>query len=195
MLRVAKLIPQTSAEGPFERCALWVAGCDLACPGCCNPALFDPLEVEPTSPGELMQVLDRVQRAGVEGVTLLGGEPLQQSEGVAWFAEQAQARGLGVIVFTGYTLEQAQGLPNFGEVWRNLDTLIDGRFDRHQLERHRRFIGSANQRLHHRSSRYQAPKLWQGRQRIEVRVDSNGRIEAHGLPRSVARLTRALSSS
>lgn len=194
MLRIAKVIPQTTAEGPFERCALWVAGCDLACPGCCNPALFDPNSVEPTSATELTGLLDRVCGAGVEGITVLGGEPLQQPQGLAWLASAAQACGLGVIVFTGYTLEQARERTGFDEVWANVDTLIDGRFDAHQPELRRRFIGSANQRLHHRTPRYAAPELWRGPQRIEVRVDASGGIEVHGLPKSVSRLTRALSS-
>ncbi|MGH1346899.1 MAG: 4Fe-4S single cluster domain-containing protein [Nannocystales bacterium] len=194
MLRIAKVIPQTSAEGPFERCAVWVAGCNLACPGCCNPALFPADAGESASATRLCALLDQVQAAGAEGVTVLGGEPLQQPAGLAWFVEQAQARELGVIVFTGYTLEQAQQRPDFERIWANLDTLIDGRFDARQPEQHRRFIGSANQRLHHRTTRYNAEKLWRGVQRIEVRVDRDGRIEAHGLPRSVSRLTRALSS-
>ncbi|MBV1856924.1 MAG: radical SAM protein [Nannocystaceae bacterium] len=194
MLRIAKVIPQTTAEGPFERCAIWVAGCDLACPGCCNPLLFDPNSVEPTAAADLLQLLDGAQAAGVEGITVLGGEPLQQPHGLAWFVRAAQARGLGVIAFTGYTLKQAQERPAFDEIWANLDTLIDGRFDRHQPELRRRFIGSSNQCLHHRTTRYAAPELWRGPQRIEVHVDSDGGIEVHGLPRSVSRLTRALSS-
>lgn len=194
MLRVAKVIPQTTAEGPFERCALWVAGCDLACPGCCNPALFDPNSVEPTPSAMLVGLLDRVREAGAEGITVLGGEPLQQPQGLAWLAAAAQARGLGVIVFTGYTLDQAQAVPAFERVWSSLDTLIDGRFDARAPELRRRFMGSANQRLHHRTARYASPELWQGPQRIEVRVDRDGEVEVHGLPQSVSRLTRALSS-
>lgn len=194
VLRVAKVIPQTTAEGPFERCALWVAGCDLACPGCCNPALFDPSSVEPTSAAALQNLLDRVCGAGVEGITVLGGEPLQQPQGLAWLASAAQARGLGVIAFTGYTLQEARKLSAFDEVWASLDTLIDGRFDAHKPELRRRFIGSANQRLHHRTPRYAEAELWRGPQRIEVRVDPSGGVEVHGLPKSVSRLKRALSS-
>ncbi len=194
MLRVAKVISQTTAEGPFERCALWVAGCDLACPGCCNPALFDANAAEPTSEDGLRSLLDRACDAGVEGITVLGGEPLQQPVGLAWLSKHAQARDLGVIVFTGYTLEQAQQRPGFDTLWANLDTLIDGRFDVHQPELVRRFIGSANQRLHHRTPRYADPQLWRGPKRIEVRVDAEGSIEVHGLPHSVSRLTRVLSS-
>ncbi len=192
MLRVAKVIPQTTAEGPFERCALWVAGCDLACPGCCNPALFDPDSVDPFEPGALLELLDRVHGAGVEGLTVLGGEPLQQPEGLAWLLEQAKRLELGVIVFTGYELEEAERHPSFNRIWANLDTLVDGRFDARQPELRRRFIGSANQRLHHRTQRYADPALWHGPQRVEVRVDVDGHVEVHGLPRPVSRLTRAL---
>lgn len=192
MLRVAKVIPQTTAEGPFERCAVWVAGCDLACPGCCNPGLFDATSTAPTSSVDLIGLLERAHRAGVEGVTVLGGEPLQQPDGLAWFCERAQHLGLGVIVFTGYTLQRAQTHPTFDRLWSQIDTLVDGPFDARQPERQRRFIGSANQALHHRTPRYAAPALWRGPQRIEVRVDVHGQIEVHGLPRVVSRLTRAL---
>ena len=137
-------------------------------------------------------MLDRARDAQVEGITVLGGEPLQQPVGLSWLAAQAQARGLGVIVFTGYTLEQAQHLDGLSLLWGNLDTLIDGPFDRYQPETRRRFIGSANQRLHHRTQRYAAPELWNGPQRIEVRIDAQGEVEVHGLPRSVSRLTRVL---
>jgi anaerobic ribonucleoside-triphosphate reductase activating protein len=39
-LQVAYSVACTEAEGPFRRHALWLQGCTLACPGCCNPELF-----------------------------------------------------------------------------------------------------------------------------------------------------------
>lgn len=189
MLRVARIIPKTSAEGPFERCAIWVAGCDLACPGCCNPELFDPASGTPTA---LDAVLDTAMDAGVEGLTMLGGEPLQQPKALAALLEGAQARGLGTIVFSGYTLQRAQSLPGFSKIWAHLDTLVDGPFDVHRIEPSRRFIGSSNQQLHHRTERYAKASLWRGPARIEVRVDADGTVELHGMPRPVSRLARAL---
>jgi len=189
VLRLAKIIPRTSVEGPHERCAVWVAGCDLACPGCCNPELFDPSAGTPTAPGA---VLDAATDAGVEGITILGGEPLQQVEPVATLLEGAQSRGLGTIVFSGYTLERARSLPGFSRLWASLDTLVDGPFDARRPERARRFIGSTNQGLHHRTERYADPSLWRGPTRIEVRIDASGAIEMHGMPRPVARFARTL---
>ncbi len=192
MLRVAKVVPCTSAEGPFERVAIWVAGCDLACPGCCNPELFDSSAGAPMTRAQQDGLLDEAVVRGVEGITVLGGEPLQQREALAQLLEAAAERGLGTLVFSGYTLEQAHDLPGFAEVWGHVDTLVDGRFDVHQRERARRFIGSANQRLHHRTPRYAAPALWVGPARLEVRIGPDGTVEGHGLPGPLARLRRAV---
>ena len=41
-LRVAQVVPDTAAEGPGRRFAVWVQGCPLACPGCFNPETHDP---------------------------------------------------------------------------------------------------------------------------------------------------------
>ncbi|MCR9166163.1 MAG: 4Fe-4S single cluster domain-containing protein [Nannocystaceae bacterium] len=190
MLRVAKVIPKTTAEGPHERLALWVAGCDLACPGCCNPELFAPEAGTSLDRSALARLIE--DASDVEGITVLGGEPLQQPGGLAFVLRLARARGLGTIVFTGYTLGAAQRLPDFDEVDANVDTWVDGPFDARRPETRRRFIGSSNQRLHHRTSRYADATLWNGRTRVEVRIGPGGAVEAHGLPRGVARLRRAL---
>src|ERR1700688_933327 len=76
-LQVAQILPATEAEGPGLRFALWFQGCPLRCPGCCNP------EMLPFEGGRSMRLADVVaqvenaaQRDGIEGITLLGGEPL-----------------------------------------------------------------------------------------------------------------------
>lgn len=191
MLRVAKVITKTTAEGPYERLALWVAGCDLACPGCCNPELFARDAGETIDRDGLARMLDDV--SGVEGITVLGGEPLQQPEGLATLLRLARERRLGTLVFTGYLLDAAQRLTGFGAIDANVDTWVDGPFDVRRPEARRRFIGSSNQRLHHRTGRYADPQLWSGRTRVEVRIAPDGSLEAHGLPRGVARLTRSLN--
>src|SRR5947209_19047366 len=85
-LQVAQVVPCTEAEGPGRRFALWFQGCPLRCPGCCNP------EMLPFAGGQavpLADVLRQVQEAagqGVEGVTLLGGEPLAHAGAAAALA-------------------------------------------------------------------------------------------------------------
>src|SRR6516225_2534415 len=132
-LQVAQIVPCTGAEGPGKRFALWFQGCPLRCPGCCNP------EMLPFEGGQslgLAEVLEQVRCAanqrGVEGITLLGGEPLAHAGGAAALARRGQALGLSVMVFSGYTLDEARKLsdPAVAELLALTDILVDGPYIR-----------------------------------------------------------------
>src|SRR5438309_11417506 len=104
LLQVAQIVPCTEAEGPGKRFALWFQGCPLRCPGCCNP------EMLPFDGGHAVSLTDIVRQVegaarqhGVEGITLLGGEPLAHAAGASRLARAVRERGLSVMVFTGYT--------------------------------------------------------------------------------------------
>src|SRR3954452_4094738 len=108
-LRVAQAVHATEAEGPGVRYALWLQGCPLRCPGCCNPEM---LPFEGGTKMTVAEVLAQYERAardhGVEGITLLGGEPLAHADGGAVLAREVRARGGSVMVFSGFTLEEAK---------------------------------------------------------------------------------------
>jgi anaerobic ribonucleoside-triphosphate reductase activating protein len=188
-LQVAQIIPRTEAEGPGRRFALWFQGCPLRCPGCCNP------EMLPFEGGQRLTVVDvtrQVEEAarlqGVEGVTLLGGEPLAHAAGAAALARAVRGLGLSVMVFTGYEWEEAQRLPDpaVAELLAYTDILVDGPYVREQPETRRRWIGSANQRIHFLSDRYRADDpRWLLRNTLEVRL--NGlELTVNGFPASSA---------
>jgi len=195
-LNVAAWLPCTEAEGPGRRAALWVQGCDKRCPGCCNPRML------PFVTRELMPAAEIVRRLaiardtfGIEGVTFLGGEPMLQALGLADVAIGAQAMGMTVMTFTGYTLEELPTLQPAG--WKSLldatDVLVDGPYLAQEADVQRRWIGSRNQKVHYLSSRYDAaieqlPK--EGRD-IELRFGLDGRLRVNGWPvRIVRSLTR-----
>lgn len=104
------------------------------------------------------QVETSAREHGIEGITLLGGEPLAHAEGGAALAGQVRQRGLSVMVFTGYTLEEARRLPDpaVAQLLALTDILVDGPYVREKPETRRRWIGSANQQIHFLTSRYQA---------------------------------------
>ena len=191
MLRVAAIVDDTEAEGPGHRWALWVQGCSLRCAGCCNPEMFDEAR------GSAYTIEDLVARipATAEGITLLGGEPFEQAEGAARLAEAARARGLTVMVFSGYTLDELRARPEAQRLLAATDLLVDGRYDRERPEpappAGRRWIGSANQTMHYLTGAYRAddPRM-RAANTIEIRL-SRELLSINGWP-SAQQLVRPL---
>lgn len=177
----------TEAEGPGRRAALWVQGCQFLCPGCCNPNFLR------LAPRELVTAESLIKRLAIaasehdlEGLTMLGGEPMIQAKGLSSLAVGAQRLGLSVMVFTGYTLEelQADPLPGSEQLLAHTDVLVDGRYFAELPERHRAWVGSSNQRFHYLTDRY-GPSIEYtdgGKQRVEVRLTGTGRVEVNGWP-------------
>lgn len=173
-LQIAHIVPCTEAEGPGRRFALWFQGCPLRCPGCCNP------EMLPFTGGTAMPLSDVVAQIeeaahehGIEGITLLGGEPLAHASGAAALARAVRSRGLTIMVFSGYTLEEVRQLPDssVAELLAWTDILVDGPYLRDQPETRRRWIGSANQRIHFLSDRYLADDpRWLLPNTLEIRL-------------------------
>jgi len=154
-LRIAALVPVDEAEGPGSRVALWVQGCSLRCPGCCNPQMFDPHGGREATPADVLAAVDR-ERGRLEGVTFVGGEPFEQAEALAEVARGARARGLGVVVFSGYPLEELRGgrAPGADGLLAQTDLLVDGRHRRDRPDAGRRWVGSTNQCFHFLTGRY-----------------------------------------
>lgn len=150
-LRVGQIVEDTEAEGPGRRFAVWTQGCSLACPGCCNPHLFS------VRGGTSVDVPDLVRRIaavnGIEGLSVLGGEPFQQPEAVGALCAGARSLGLSVMVFSGYTLEELKAM---SAPLENVDLLVDGRYDGTKPDTQRRWVGSTNQQLHFLTGRGRA---------------------------------------
>ena len=175
MLRVATIVDDTEAEGPGKRFAVWLQGCSIRCAGCCNPEMFDERRGEPF---EIDALAARIP-ASVEGITLLGGEPFEQAPQAAAFARLAKARGLTVMIFSGYTIDEIRARPDAGDLLALTDLLVDGRYDRTRPEPPppigRRWIGSANQTMHYLTSAYSAedPRM-RASNTIEIRLSAAG---------------------
>lgn len=191
MLRVAQLIADTEAEGPGHRFALWVQGCSLRCPGCCNPEMFAA-----DRGGEVLDAADVAQRIletpGIEGLSVLGGEPFEQPRAVAEVCRAVRAGGLGVMVYSGYTLEElrAKRSPDVDALLAEVDLLADGRFEQQQPERQRRWLGSSNQRLHFLTGRYRADDpRFATPNTVELRL-VNGQLTINGWPQAADALRR-----
>ncbi len=194
MLRVATISPDTEAEGPGRRWAIWLQGCSIRCAECCNPEMFDPRRGTPTELAALEAQLVAAKAAGVEGITLLGGEPFEQAGPAAQLARCARSLGLTVMVFSGYYLAEIRARADAADLLDAIDLLVDGRYDHARPEpappEGRRWIGSANQTMHYLSAAYsEADPRMRAANTIEIRI-VDGRVLINGWPSADKLLAR-----
>lgn len=185
ILSIAQIVPATEAEGPGARFSVWFQGCPLRCPGCCNPEFLPFRGGTQMSFSEVIERLDEaILTSGIEGISLLGGEPFAHAAGGFALASAAKERGLTVMIYSGYTLVEIEQLEDYsvGHLLKLTDVLVDGPYDRERPDSTRRWIGSTNQQVHFLSDRYSADDpCWVKRNTLEIRVH-DGQISVNGFP-------------
>jgi len=180
VLSVAQVIEDTEAEGPGRRFAVWVQGCPLRCAECCNPQM---LRFEGGTPTEPLALAERaIALPNIEGVSLLGGEPFAQAADLAIFARAVRGAGLGVMIYSGFTLAELREKPEAAELLDACDLLVDGPYDRTRPEPTRRWIGSTNQEVHFLTDRHRPEDpCWTMPNSFEIRL-RKGELVVNGWP-------------
>ena len=79
VLKVGHILPNGRIYGPGVRFVLWLQGCDLACKGCWNQQFWSSVG---GMEYDIEELITQILQANVEGITLLGGEPMQQANPV-----------------------------------------------------------------------------------------------------------------
>jgi len=185
MLRVAEFIEITEVEGPGRRAAIWVQGCSIRCPGCCNPSYLDPAGGRDEEPVEFARRIALAAKVhSLEGITLLGGEPFDQAPALELFLTALRAVSpLGIIVFSGHPWERIEGEPAWQGILRHCDLVKAGPWNPAMAPDSRAWIGSRNQTLQFLSPRYRwLEAAWPpARREIEIHL-RDGEIVVNGTP-------------
>lgn len=175
--RIHALEPKSRANGPGARFVVWLQGCTLGCPGCFNPKTHEAGAGREVAIADIAAQL--AATPGIEGLSLSGGEPLQQPEAALALLDAARALGLSTLVFSGYTLAEIRELPHGPAVLDRLDVLIDGRYVAgERLATGLR--GSANQRIHLLTSRYARADV-EATPVAEIRISPRGEVVLTGV--------------
>jgi len=155
-LRLHAFVGRSHANGPGARAVLWTQGCRRRCPGCFNP------DTHPHTGGVLVAVdalaaglaARAAANPSLEGVTLSGGEPLEQLEPLlALLRRLRRDTALSTLLFTGYTWDEMLALPHADALLTCLDVVIAGPYDPSQ-HLGAGLLGSANQTVYCLTSRY-----------------------------------------
>jgi anaerobic ribonucleoside-triphosphate reductase activating protein len=171
--------PRSRANGPGARFVVWMQGCTLGCPGCFNPSTHAGGGREISIPQLTVQLAAAKAASSIEGLSLSGGEPLQQAEASAAILEAARGLGLSTLAFSGYTIDEIRALPGGPAVLARLDVLIDGRYvagDRLATG----LRGSANQRIQLLTPRYTQADV-EATPVAEIRIGPSGDLVLTGV--------------
>jgi anaerobic ribonucleoside-triphosphate reductase activating protein len=163
--------PRSRANGPGVRFVVWLQGCTLGCPGCFNPATH-------SLRGRALDI-ESIDFGDADGLSLSGGEPMQQPEAALALIAHARSRGLSTLMFSGYTQDEIRAQVHGPAILGQLDVLIDGRYvASERLATGLR--GSANQRIHLLTPRHTLAEV-EATPVAEVRIGPKGDVILTGV--------------
>lgn len=139
----------STVDGPGRRSVVQLAGCSIRCPSCYVPETHN---IENGTRIFVDEIVARVDKKSGEhnGVTILGGEPFDQIDGLITLVEKLKEKSFDLTIYSGYTLENLlrRKNPKIDEILAKTDLLIDGAYDRELTNRAGEYRGSSNQQLH-----------------------------------------------
>ena len=178
-LRVHAIEPRARANGPGTRFTIWVQGCSLGCPGCFNPTTHPDAQGDDT---DIEELVGQIEAAAVhiEGITVSGGEPFEQPQGLLALLQAVRDRtNLSIVVFSGFSRREIERLDLGSELLATIDVLVDGRYvAARRLASGLR--GSSNQSIHVLSDRYDRAQV-EATPPAEVRIAPDGTVTMSGV--------------
>jgi anaerobic ribonucleoside-triphosphate reductase activating protein len=144
-------ISSSFVNGPGNRFVLWFQGCTKGCLGCFNPETWSN---KPSSLYTVSSLVNIIRDVNPSGVTISGGDPFEQSEFLLELLKELYSMDLrdGIIVFSGFTIDEINSNNIMRDCLGYLDVLIDGRFEKDCITKDG-LRGSSNQNIIYFSSK------------------------------------------
>ena len=135
------------ANGEGVRVSLFVSGCPHKCKGCFNPETWDYDFGKRFNNNVMDTILWTLEEPYIQGLTLLGGEPLAplNKDAIVYIAKECKKYlpNKDIWCYTGYTYEEIKD----HEALQYIDVLVDGRYIEEERDVSLQFRGSSNQRI------------------------------------------------
>lgn len=160
------VVESSMIYGPGKRWVLWTQGCTLACKGCWNTQTWSKRGGDEKSISQLIESI--TSQEDIEGITILGGEPFQQLDGIAELIKSVKQLGLTVMLYTGY--EKAEFNDLMWQCFNSSDLVIAGRYRKELRDVGLIWRGSTNQILESPTGHYDVAKFEES-QEVEIHID------------------------
>ena len=157
-MNYGEIKPVDIANGIGVRVSLFVSGCRNKCVECFNPMTWSFQYGNVYTSETENQIMDLLNKSFIEGLTILGGEPFEpeNQETVLQLVKRVKNElpNKNIWIYSGFTYEELIGevssrasLSITKEILKNIDILVDGRFEITQKDLMIKFRGSRNQRI------------------------------------------------
>ncbi len=145
------------ANGPGVRVSVFVSGCNHHCKGCFNEIAWDFEYGSEFTEKTIDKVLKDLDKDYIEGLSLLGGEPLEHAnqKGLLPLVKKVKEKfpEKSIWCYTGFDYEK-DVMGNMYKNWnetkeliKNIDIIVDGKFEQKLKNPSLKFRGSSNQRV------------------------------------------------
>ena len=102
-LRISNLdLHGSTCDGPGIRNIVFFQGCNRLCPGCHNTGTWNLNGGYEVEISKLVEIID--QKTPMRRITISGGEPLLQMEGLLELVSSLRQKGYDIAVYTGNDL-------------------------------------------------------------------------------------------
>jgi anaerobic ribonucleoside-triphosphate reductase activating protein len=147
----------SKVNGPGNRFVLWTQGCSKGCSECFNPETWSTNVYKELSP---LQLFELIKNFEVDGVTISGGDPLEQEDELLELLMLLSTIRLskGIILFSGFTRAEISSNIIRENCLRYIDVLIDGRYEKN-LKVDFSLKGSSNQEFYFFSNKISSDEL------------------------------------
>lgn len=188
-INIHAIIPHSRINGPGNRMVVFFQGCRRGCLGCFNPDTHSSEERRIYSPDDILGTYPAgVMAGGIEGLTISGGEPFLQADGLCALLKAAKEKfGLSTIVYTGFTYKELASDSKASTCFRFMDVLVDGRYDDSNKEPTLLARGSTNQEFHFLTAKYTKEDFYMPG-KSEVIISKEGIITRTGFSRLDVRI-------
>jgi len=128
----------STGDGPGVRALVFVQGCTRHCLGCHNKATW---AMDGGKKMTIEEIVKRLASSSCCRVTISGGEPLLQPDGVATLLRELKANGFtDLCLYTGFAEDEVPF-----DICENLTYLKTGEYRQEEKTSLKPFVGSANQ--------------------------------------------------
>lgn len=155
MMYVARILYPVKVLGPGKRIGIWFTGCKHRCKGCSNPELWNVDERYLVTSHQVEQLIRNIaEKNVVDGFTITGGDPMEQSAEIAELLGQVKNISDDVILYTGYEIGELTS-ENQRKLLDMVTVLIDGKY-KEELNDDSFLRGSSNQNIHILQQEYES---------------------------------------